>query len=90
MLWSTAGFPRIANGNASYLPPSLSAVRGLTSFPDPASVLLLRSRGYRTVVLHTDRAAGTPWADAANRSIDGLGISSRQIGSVLVYDLGRG
>jgi hypothetical protein len=89
MLWSTDGFPRIANGNASYLPPGLSAVRGLTSFPDAASVLFLRSRGYRTVVLHTDRVAGTPWADTANRPTDGLGITSRQVGSVIVYDLGR-
>jgi hypothetical protein len=73
MLWSTDGFPRIANGNASYLPPGLNAVR---------------TRGYRTVLLHTDRAAGTPWADAAQRPTDGLGISVRRIGNVVVYDLG--
>lgn len=90
MLWSTDGFPRIANGNASYLPPGLNAVRGLTSFPDPSSVLMLRSRGYRTVVLHTDRAAGTPWADAAARPLDGLGVTSRQVGGLVIYDLGRG
>jgi hypothetical protein len=88
MLWSTDGFPRIANGNASYLPPGLNAIRGLTAFPDAASVLFLRSRGYRTVVLHTDRAAGTAWADAANRPTDGLGITVRQLGVVVVYDLG--
>ena len=88
MLWSTDGFARIANGNASYLPPALNAVRNLTSFPDAASVQFLRSRGYRTVVLHTDRAAGTPWADAAHRPTDGLGISAHQIGPVVVYDLG--
>lgn len=88
MLWSTDGFPRIANGNASYLPPGLAAVRGLTAFPDAGSVQLLRSRGYRTVVLHTDRAAGTPWAGAAQRPVDGLGVTVRQIGSLVVYDLG--
>jgi hypothetical protein len=87
MLWSTDGFPRIANGNASYLPPGLDAIRNLTAFPDAASVHFLRTRGYRSVLLHTDRAAGTPWADAAGRPLDGLGISSRQIGSVVVYDL---
>jgi hypothetical protein len=90
MLWSTAGFPRIANGNASYLPPRLAAVRQLTSFPDAASVQFLRSRGYRSVLLHTDRAPGTPWADAANRPLDGLGITSRRIGNVVVFDLGTG
>ena len=90
MLWSTDGFPRIANGNASYLPPALNAVRGMTTFPDAPSVLLLRSRGYRTVVLHLDRAVGTPWADAASRSLDGLGVTSRRVGSLVIYDLGRG
>jgi len=40
------------------------------------------------VLLHTDRAAGTPWADAARRPTDGLGITTRQIGNVVVYDLG--
>jgi hypothetical protein len=90
MLWSTEGFPRIGNGNASYLPPGLASVRQLSGFPDAASVQFLRARGYRAVLLHTDRAAGTPWADAANRSLDGLGISSRRIGNVVVFDLGSG
>jgi len=88
MFWSTDGFPRIANGNASYLPPGLAAVRGLVSFPDAASVQFLRSRGYRSVLLHTDRANGSPWAGAAQRPVDGLGVTVRQLGTVIVYDLG--
>jgi hypothetical protein len=89
MLWSTDGFPRIGNGNASYLPPGLAAVRDLALFPDAASVQFLRSRGYRTVLLHTDRVNGTTWINTAQKPIDGLGITVRQIGSVLVYDLGN-
>jgi hypothetical protein len=90
MFWSTAGYPRMANGNGSYLPPGLAAIRELTAFPDAASVQFLRAKGYRSVLLHTDRATGTPWADAASRPIAGLGITMRQIGSVVVYDLGTG
>jgi hypothetical protein len=88
MLWSTDGFPKIANGNASYLPPGLAAIRNLASFPDAASVQFLRSRGYRTVLLHTDRVNGTPWADTAQRPTDGLGVTVHRIGTVVVYDLG--
>lgn len=87
MLWSTDGFPNMANGSTSYLPPGLNKVRELTGFPDPASVLFLRSRGYRSVLLHTDRVAGTPWAGAAGKPVTGLGVSVRQIGPVIVYDL---
>jgi hypothetical protein len=90
MLWSTDGYPRMSNGNGSYLPPSLAAIRQLTGFPDAVSVRYLQARGYRSVLLHTDRAPGTPWAEAANRPIDGLGISMRRIGNVVVYDLSSG
>ncbi len=90
MLWSTDGYPRMSNGNGSYLPPTLAAIRQLTSFPDAASVSYLRARGYRSVLLHTDRAPGTPWADAAKRSVDGLGVGVRRIGNVIVYDLAGG
>jgi hypothetical protein len=90
MLWSTDGFARMSNGNGSYLPPTLAAIRQLSSFPDATSVAFLRSRGYRSVVLHTDRAPGTPWADAANRPVDGLDVTVRRIGSLVVYDLVSG
>lgn len=88
MLWSTDGFPRIANGGASYTPKSLELLRqGTVSFPDPASVQLLRSEGFRTVVLHRDRIAGTPWEPAVSRPVDGLGISRREVGTLIVFDL---
>jgi hypothetical protein len=87
MFWSIDGFPTMANGNTSYLPPRLGQIRELTAFPDVASVQLLRDRGYRTVVLHRDRAPGTPWENAAGRPIQGLGIDVRFLGSLVIYDL---
>jgi hypothetical protein len=87
MYWSTADFEPMSNGNTSYLPPSLSRVRSMTGFPDRDSVRALRAAGYRTVVLHLDLAAGTPWQDAAQRPVTDLGITSRTVGALLIYDL---
>jgi hypothetical protein len=88
MLWSTDGFPRIGNGGASYTPKSLELLRQQTAgFPDPASVQLLRTQGFRTVVVHRDRIPGTPWAAAADKPVDGLGITRRDLGIIVVFDL---
>jgi hypothetical protein len=89
MLWSTDGYPKIANGGASYTPKSLELLRQQTvGFPDAASVQLLSSEGFRTVVVHRDRIPGTPWAAAADKPVDGLGITRRDEGNVVVFDLG--
>lgn len=88
MLWSTDGFPKIANGGASYTPKSLELLRQQTAgFPDAASVALLRGQGFRTVVVHRDRIPGTPWASAADKPVDGLGITRREDRDVVVFDL---
>lgn len=88
MLWSTDGFPRIGNGSASYTSPPLEALRRETaSFPDPVSILRLRADGFRTVVVHRDRIAGTPWQAAADKPVDGLGIGRRDDGATVIFDL---
>lgn len=88
MLWSTDGFPPIVNGLSGFTPRSQEEMRvGTHSFPDPASVELLRGYGVRTVVVLRDRIAGTPWADAATGSIEGLDITRTEIGSAVVYTL---
>jgi hypothetical protein len=88
MLWSTDGYPKIGNGGASYTPKSLEALRQQTAgFPDPASIALLRNEGFRIVVLHRERLPGTAWEGAAERLVDGLGISRRDAGDVVIFDL---
>ena len=88
MLWSTDGFPKVGNGSASYTPKSLELLRQQTAgFPDAASIELLRGQGFRTVVVHRDRLPGTPWQAAADKPVDGLGISRRDEGSIVVFDL---
>jgi hypothetical protein len=88
MYWSTAGFPLMANGNTSYLPPSLARIRDMTGFPDAASVAMLRAAGYRSVIVHLDLVPGTPWQDVAQRPTAGLGVTRRQDGQLLIFDLG--
>jgi hypothetical protein len=88
MLWSTDGFPTLANGNSGFNPPSQEALRRQTkAFPDADSVAVLRQRGIRTVVVVRSRAPGTAWAKAADKPIDGLGITRLDLGDAVVYEL---
>jgi hypothetical protein len=91
LLWSTDGFPRIVNGRASTRPDEIEElILGMRGFPDPATVERLRGFGVRSVVLHTDRDAGTPQAEAATAPIAGLGIARRHLPGLVVYDLAPG
>ena len=90
MLWSTDGWPQLANGSSGFDPPSQGKLRQDTQpFPDAASVAALRARGVRTVVLVRSRAGGTPWEQAADRPVDGLGIERLDLGDAVVYRLDR-
>ncbi|MEA2448197.1 MAG: hypothetical protein QOG63_129 [Thermoleophilaceae bacterium] len=88
MLWSTAGFPRIVNGRASFIPSfSTRLANDVAGFPDGPSVALLRSLGVRTVVVHTDLAPGTSWHDAAVKPVAGLGLRRERRGALVVYSV---
>jgi hypothetical protein len=88
MLWSTQGWPVIANGSSGFDPPFQARLRAaVTTFPDAASVAALRARGVRTVVLVRSRAAGTPWARAADKAVAGLPLRRVDTGDAVVYHL---
>jgi hypothetical protein len=89
LLWSTDDFPEMVNGRASTNPDLIeNLIEQLAAFPDPATVERLRSFGVRSIVLHPDRAAGTPQEDAAAASIAGLPLGRRRLpGGLLVYEL---
>jgi hypothetical protein len=87
-LWSTAGFPRLVNGASSIEPQSTTRIfQAATNFPDAPSITFLRRVGVRTVVIHRNFAAGTPWELTATRSVAGLGISRAERGPTVVYRL---
>jgi hypothetical protein len=105
-LWqyfSTDGFYKIPTGESTFDIPAIDDLRGgMSGFPDRASVEKLRYYGVRTVVLHTKTPPGLPrvqgWvipeppnpAAAAAKPIAGLGITRRQSGSVVIYEIGPG
>jgi hypothetical protein len=88
MLWTTDGFPRIANGLAGFEPTTQSQTRAATvSFPDQASIAYLRGIGIKDVLVLPQFAAGTPWEAAATRPVDGLGIEREEINGAILFHL---
>jgi hypothetical protein len=86
MLWSTDGFPRIANGLASFTPATQAQTRAATAtFPDAGSIAYLRQIGIRTVVVLPGYATGTPWQDVVNRPVDGLDVRREEIADAVVF-----
>jgi hypothetical protein len=99
--FSTDGFRRIPNGNSTFDIPALDDLRGgMNSFPDGASVEKLRYYGIRTVVLHlrlpplpgmhNETPAPPDPVAAAAKPVTGLGVKRRQVGSIVIYEIGPG
>jgi hypothetical protein len=88
MLWSTDGFPAIANGSSGMIPPGLDELRAtVKSFPDPASVAYLRGRGIRTVVALRQGHGEQVAAETFGRPLTGLGVTSEERPGVVVFHL---
>ena len=88
MLWGTEGWPVLANGSSGFDPPGQAALRAeAATFPDATSVQALRARGILTVVIIRSRAIGGAWSGAADRPVDGLGITRTDYGDGVVYSL---
>jgi hypothetical protein len=88
MLWSTEGWPVIANGSSGFQPTEQVAIRReALGFPDAASVAALRRRGILTVVVVRTRAFGTAWSRAAVQPVTGLGIRRTDLGDAVIFDL---
>jgi len=101
--FSTDGFYKIPVGESTFDIPAIDDLRGgMNGFPDRASVEKLRYYEIKTVVLHTVIPPGLPpeqgWvfaeppdpAAAAKKPVTGLGITRRQVGSVVIYEIGPG
>ena len=88
MFWSINGFPAVVNGWSGFHPTQFTTlVSQIRHFPDASSVRALRSYGVRTVILDRRLAAGTSWAAAAARPIEGLGVTRRDTGRLVLYQL---
>ncbi len=91
MLWSTQGWPRIANGDSGFDSQDQQRLRReAATFPDEASIAELRRRGIATVVVVRSRTDATHWPDAADRPVRGLDITRSERGDAVVFDLRAG
>ena len=100
--FSTNGFYKIPVGNSTFDMPDVDDLRGgMSGFPDKASVEKLRYYKIRTVVLHLKPLqlpgiVGYAYAEppnvqaAAAKPIKGLGITRKQVGSIVIYEIGPG
>lgn len=88
LLWSTSGFPPVVNGGSGFEPPTQGAQREvMRHFPDEQSVKRLRTMGIRSVVVLRDRVAGTPYVNALDAPLDGLGLTRQVVGTDVVYTI---
>jgi hypothetical protein len=100
--YSTDGFYKIPIGNSTFDIPQVDDLRGgMSGFPDKASIEKLRYYGIETVVLHLTMPKlpgihGYALAEppdvqaAAAKPVAGLGVKRRQVGSLVVYEIGLG
>jgi hypothetical protein len=100
--FSTNGFYKIPIGNSTFDIPAVDDLRGgMSGFPDRASIEKLRYYGIRTVVLHLRMPqlpgihgyalAEPPNTEAAAaKPVAGLGVTRRQVGSLVIYEIGPG
>ncbi len=101
--YSTDGFPKIPIGNSTFDIQRVDDLRGgMDGFPDKASVEKLRYYHIKTAVLHTVIPKGLPPEKgnelpeppdpvaAAAKPIAGLGITRREVGPVVIYEIGPG
>jgi hypothetical protein len=104
-LWqyfSTNGFYKIPLGNSTFDIPATDDLRGgMSGFPDRASIEKLRYYGVKTVVLHLSmptlpgiKLPAIPEPPdtraAAAKPVAGLGVTRRQVGSLVIYEIGPG
>jgi hypothetical protein len=88
VLWSTDGYPKIVNGRSSLNPQfTMRIIRRARGFPNRTTVAYLSRLGIRSVVLHTDRIAGTPWRRAVERPVAGLPLARSRSGELVIYEL---
>ena len=101
--FSTDGFPKIPIGNSTFDMPAVDDLRGgMKGFPDKASIEKLRYYKIKTVVLHLGTIKDLPPehgleipeppdpAAAAAKPVAGLGVTRRQVGQSVIYEIGPG
>jgi hypothetical protein len=88
MLWLTEKFQPIVNGGSGFTPMKTQEVRELTkSFPDQASVDLLRSLGVKSVVVLREQVRGTPYEAVLTASGENFGVTREDRSDAVIFTL---
>lgn len=88
MIWSTDGFPLIANGNSGNFPPQYqSIVDNTKNFPDQVSVAVLDQYDVHTVVLLKSAALSTRYKAAITRPLGDLPITKYETTDLVVFTI---
>jgi hypothetical protein len=88
LIWSTDGFPLIANGNSGNFPPQYQEIIADTkNFPDQLGVAVLDQYDIHTVVVLKVAAATTPYAAALNRPLTGLPVTKTESQDMMVFTI---
>lgn len=86
LLWSTRGWPTLANGNSGNFPPAhAELVEATKRFPDSHSIDVLDRHGIRALVVVKSAAAGTPWASTTARPTTGYPLTRTETGDVVLF-----
>jgi len=89
MLMGVAHWRPLANGALGYTPPGYwQLAAAAAAIPDAASTALLRARGIRTLILHTNDVSSTPWRDLESKlaRVSSYRVIARD-GPIVVYDV---
>lgn len=85
LLWSTNGFPTMANGNSGNFPESYREIANVTrTFPDEESLLVLRNYGIRKVIVIKSQPHGV---DYASRPVAGLPVERTESNDIVEYTI---
>ncbi|NUS73512.1 MAG: hypothetical protein HOQ05_08930 [Corynebacteriales bacterium] len=88
MLWSTDGFPQLANGSSSFEPPPYAEVKkAAETFPSVSSIEVLRKRGIKTVIVIPQSIYGTLYQNVLTRPVYGLPVTRTDHDDAVVFDL---
>ncbi|HEY1179054.1 MAG TPA: hypothetical protein VGF17_23110 [Phytomonospora sp.] len=89
MLWSTQGFPQVANGTATFVPRGQERILDVAvSFPQATAVSALRGMGVKTVLVQRDRIAGTSWQHVLDFPPTDPTVTVNDMGDVVVFTIG--
>ncbi|MFD9963843.1 hypothetical protein [Amycolatopsis sp. NPDC058986] len=83
LLWSTDGFPKLANGYSGNFPPQYEEIVAASkTFPDAHSIAVLQKYGIRKVVVL--KAAG-PSAEVLRRPVDLLRLTRTETADLVTF-----